>query len=684
MVSSPILNPTITNSPPPHVPFSYPSPTLPSNLLTRIVRDPKFVHLQSQSIPLAKEPSLDGKFFPLHFNRVCISVAAKTTTISSPTNKIRAQDMVKSHWKETDLYLFFTEDNTNEDMFSGCAIHLHGRPPPLPTAHRLLSFPVLVYNNNPKFPIATQNPFSFETFSHHSLDSTFARPSFYAIVSAVFLCFFGCLFVWPWCFWCFYVRQPCCHGIMIGNSKGFRSSFYQQLQEIVRNLQRLRLQEDNARQTAAFTLTRATKHILTRATEHGQLLETDIPNISPLFNQSLHYWQYSSLEDLRGLMVVVAKNQQGFRLLQNKFKDGRAEESNIIFAELKDHANELMVHPFGNYLVQRIFEACTKEQKMGILCTITKKELQLIPIFANNDNIKSNTCAIEKLFEHHITLEPISSVMLVLKQGMVILSDLYFKATLMDKYAKCGETNDGRRVFDTMFNKDHVCWTVIITAYEQSKCPKESLILFQEMQEEGLTPDSSTVAFLWVKEGLKESWSMAFRWIKLSNWLSYRATGNDTQSLCTTKAGANRDDLLIDLDELYDAVVVCNGYFTELYIVEILGIDSRLGRQIHSHNYRVLDSFHNEAAVFIGNSSSGADNFVSLEDLFQMQQLQTIAKQPDYENIWLHYMIKKAHGDDTMVFQDGSSIDITRDIVTMNDNHVGPLYKHVFPPLLAP
>ncbi|KAJ4962359.1 hypothetical protein NE237_022298 [Protea cynaroides] len=731
MVSAPILNPiNVTNSPPPHVPFSYPIPTPPSDLLTKIVRDPKFVHPQSQSIPPAEEPSLNGKFFPLQFSRVCISVVAKTTAISSPTNETRAQDKVKSHRKETDSFLFFIDDNTDEDMFSGCAsaqrgdffvttsVRLHGRTPPLPTTHRLLSFPVLVYSNNTKFTTPTQNPFSCEILSHHSLDSAFARPSSSPLSQqspfvSLALSSYGC-----GVFGASMFGYPAVMDIVIGNGKGFQSLFYQQLQEIVSNLQRLRLQEDNTRQTAAF--------ILARAAEHGQLLETGNPNTSSLFNQSSHYWKYSSLEDLRGLMVAVAKNQQVFRLLQNKFKEGRVEERDIIFAKVKDHANLLMVHPFGNYLVQRIFEACTEEQKMGILCTITKKELQLIPICLD----MHGTCAIEKLFEHHITPEPISCVMLVLRQGTVIPSDLYFKAALVDKYAKCGETDDGRKVFDTMLNRDLICWTAIITAYEQSECPEESLILFQEMQEEGHTPDSCTVVgvasavsfemqhtrLLWVKEGLKESWTMAFRWIKLSNWLSYRATGNDTQSLCTTVckwivrsrkgAEADRDDPLIELDELYDGVVVCNGYFSEPFIAEILGIDSRLGRQIHNHNFRVLDSFCDEAVILIGSSSSGAD--VSRDIARTVKEARiigrsipnaTIAKQPDSENIWLRSTIKKVHGDGTLVFQDGSSVDIvlhcigykyhfplmeTHDIVTMNDKHVGPLYKHDFPPSLAP
>lgn len=47
-------------------------------------------------------------------------------------------------------------------------------------------------------------------------------------------------------------------------------------------------------------------------------------------------------------------------------------------------------------------------------------------------------------------------------------------------------------------------------------------------------PEMQPPKLLWVKENLQESWSMVFRWMDLSDWLSYRATGDDTRSLCTT------------------------------------------------------------------------------------------------------------------------------------------------------
>ncbi|XP_075492479.1 uncharacterized protein LOC142530529 isoform X1 [Primulina tabacum] len=49
-----------------------------------------------------------------------------------------------------------------------------------------------------------------------------------------------------------------------------------------------------------------------------------------------------------------------------------------------------------------------------------------------------------------------------------------------------------------------------------------------------VSPEMQPPKLLWVKENLPESWSMAFRWMDLSDWLSYRATGDDTRSLCTT------------------------------------------------------------------------------------------------------------------------------------------------------
>ncbi|CAL5332342.1 unnamed protein product [Camellia sinensis] len=69
-------------------------------------------------------------------------------------------------------------------------------------------------------------------------------------------------------------------------------------------------------------------------------------------------------------------------------------------------------------------------------------------------------------------------------------SDMYVEAALVDMYAKCGLIDDGRQVFDRMSKRDLVCWTAMITAYEQAERAKDALILLEKMQQEGLFMDS--------------------------------------------------------------------------------------------------------------------------------------------------------------------------------------------------
>lgn len=79
----------------------------------------------------------------------------------------------------------------------------------------------------------------------------------------------------------------------------------------------------------------------------------------------------------------------------------------------------------------------------------------------------------------------------------------------------------------------------------------------------------------------------------------------------------------------------------------------------------------------------------------------TPSKQQGYSNLWTHSMIKRAYEDGTIVFQDGCSVLVdvilhctgykydfpfleTDDVVSVDDNCVGPLYQHIFPPQLSP
>ncbi|KAL6007886.1 hypothetical protein ACLOJK_033390 [Asimina triloba] len=115
--------------------------------------------------------------------------------------------------------------------------------------------------------------------------------------------------------------------------------------------------------------------------------------------------------------------------------------------------------------------------------------------------------------------------------------------------------------------------------------------------------------------------------------------------------------------DVFEAVVVCNGHHTVPRIAEIQGavladgIEKWPGNQVHSHNYRTPEPFSDQ-----------------IESVFE---------------------------DGKVLFHDGSAIkaDVifyctgynyhfpfleTNGIVSIDDNRVGPLYQHVFPPQLAP
>ncbi|XP_057868666.2 flavin-containing monooxygenase FMO GS-OX-like 8 isoform X1 [Cryptomeria japonica] len=166
-------------------------------------------------------------------------------------------------------------------------------------------------------------------------------------------------------------------------------------------------------------------------------------------------------------------------------------------------------------------------------------------------------------------------------------------------------------------------------------------------------------------------------------------------------------------EEVFDAVVVCNGHYRQPAIAEIPGAQKWPGKQIHSYSYRVSEPFFNQVVVIIGSSLSACDisldlKMVAKEVHLSMRSKYTKPGQHIFMGIdvhklgvHVHPMITLLDENGTMVFEDGSSIVAdsiihctgysysfpfldTKGIVKVEDNCVRPLYEHIFPPLLAP
>jgi pentatricopeptide repeat protein len=77
--------------------------------------------------------------------------------------------------------------------------------------------------------------------------------------------------------------------------------------------------------------------------------------------------------------------------------------------------------------------------------------------------------------------------------GCVILnafeSDVFVSNALIDIYAKCGRMNDACLVFEKMFQRDVVSWTVIIAGFVQNGNNDKALEFLLKMQLEGIIPN---------------------------------------------------------------------------------------------------------------------------------------------------------------------------------------------------
>ena len=71
-------------------------------------------------------------------------------------------------------------------------------------------------------------------------------------------------------------------------------------------------------------------------------------------------------------VLSVAKDQNGCRFLQRKFDEGGAASIALVFPEVLDNLIELMVDPFGNYLIQKLLDRCSEEQRLQVHCIFSR------------------------------------------------------------------------------------------------------------------------------------------------------------------------------------------------------------------------------------------------------------------------------------------------------------------------
>ncbi|CAN8298645.1 unnamed protein product [Cochlearia groenlandica] len=164
------------------------------------------------------------------------------------------------------------------------------------------------------------------------------------------------------------------------------------------------------------------------------------------------------------------------------------------------------------------------------------------------------------------------------------------------------------------------------------------------------------------------------------------------------------------IEEIFDAIVVATGHYSYPRLPSIQGMDSWRRKQIHSHVYRVPNPFRNEVVVVVGNSMSGQD--ISMELVEVAKEVHLSAKSlvitcglskviSKHSNLVIHPQIESLEDDGRVIFVDGSWVVAdtilyctgysykfpfleSKGRVEVDDDRVGPLFEHTFPPSLSP
>eukprot|EP01018_Ginkgo_biloba_P026797 Gb_37510 [translate_table: standard] len=97
---------------------------------------------------------------------------------------------------------------------------------------------------------------------------------------------------------------------------------------------------------------------------------------------------------------------------------------------------------------------------------------------------------------------PACANLAALEQGMEIhdeiirngfQSDVFLESALVDMYAKCGNIEKARELFENMDQRNTISWTAMIAGYAMHGYGMEALKLFEQMQHSGINPNHVTL-----------------------------------------------------------------------------------------------------------------------------------------------------------------------------------------------
>ena len=152
------------------------------------------------------------------------------------------------------------------------------------------------------------------------------------------------------------------------------------------------------------------------------------------------------LEDLRGELSPLCRDQYGCRFLQKKLEEGVPSQCDMIFAETFPYFAELMTDPFGNYLCQKLLEYCTDAQRDQIVEAIAP---DLVMISLN----MHGTRAVQKTIDFLSTPKQTQAIIQALSRDVVTLIKDLNVNHVIQKCLNRLQADDNQFVYDAVAAK---------------------------------------------------------------------------------------------------------------------------------------------------------------------------------------------------------------------------------------
>ncbi|QHO30074.1 hypothetical protein HN51_018486 [Arachis hypogaea] len=153
---------------------------------------------------------------------------------------------------------------------------------------------------------------------------------------------------------------------------------------------------------------------------------------------------FYNLAEAQGYVYNMAKDQNGCRFLQRMVEEGTFEDVRVVFEGIVENVVELMMDPFGNYLVQKLLDVCNEDQRLQIVLMLTKEQGQLVRISLNTHG----TRVVQKLIETLNSAKQISLVKGAIQPGFLDLIKDLNGNHVIQRCLQCLSCQDNEFIFE--------------------------------------------------------------------------------------------------------------------------------------------------------------------------------------------------------------------------------------------